>query len=260
MAAPRLLLAAATVCLLLSGEGRGPSARGRGARAAARAPTATAAGRRRARRVSAPTPPAAPLLTPAAAAAARPLRPARALSQYTGTMTGSGVDKSNMAFATTDYAEARAQAKTYGIAHNEATQVAAATQTLPSGQIRAATTVMAEKDHSITTGAAELSTAAMGPVAVANTDTGATALASSRAMQLAEPDGPGVAKSSWLASFYPVTPTGTGNQKNVMANAVTLGNIKPANSFGISDIGDGPHAMAVANQAAANSFAAKQAF
>jgi hypothetical protein len=175
-------------------------------------------------------------------------------------MTGSGVDKSSMVFATTDYSEARAQSKTYGIAHNEITKLAAATDQIPSGQIRAATTVMSEKDQSITTGAAELSSQFMGPLAVSNTENGATALASSNAMPLAEPDGPGVAKSSWLSTFYPVTPTGTGNQKNVMGNAVTLGNIKPANSFGISDIGDGPHAAAVAGQAASNSFAAKQAF
>lgn len=193
------------------------------------------------------------------------MRPLRSLRQVVDSFTGANNPRVGMTFASTDYAEARSQAKTVGVTQLEAGVAAVSATKLPGAQSMASTTNFGSEPGVSNKGgpAPEISVANFGPVAVAQTDTQfATAIAASDTMPLAKPYGtPGAARSSYLTTFdAQVEPSGVGNQKNVQVASIGAGGLLPSNSFGISDVGDGPHAIASANEAVSNSYAAAQAF
>ncbi|GBF98002.1 hypothetical protein Rsub_11113 [Raphidocelis subcapitata] len=192
-------------------------------------------------------------------AGAEAARPLRTLRQVVDSFTGANNPRPGMTYASTDYAEARSQAKTVGVVQLEAGVAGIAADKLPGSQSRAATQNTNLQGGSAT----EISVANFGPVAVSQTDTlVATAIAASDTMPLAKPyNTPGAARSSYLTTFdAQVEPSGLGNQKNVQTASIGAGGLQASNSFGISDVGDGPHAIASANEAVANSYAAAQAF
>jgi hypothetical protein len=156
------------------------------------------------------------------------------------------------AFSTTENADALAEPESLGITHNEVSVPSYA-----GGRYPGPWSDVATSDVFVRTGmgAWDASVAAFGPTAVSSTSGGATALSASEAVPLAAPKGtPGTSRAVELASFDPVTLKGVGATKSVMLSSWGANHL-PGTAFAQSDIGEGPHAFAIAGEATAIAYA-----
>lgn len=194
-------------------------------------------------------PPAGPPRAPGGAA---PIAPLRRLSQTTDSFVGRGINKDDMlkGYSATDYAEALSQARSLGIDHNEATVRSISAALLPGPLSKSGT-----DDVFLQAGAAFLrpSITAFGPMAETDTQGGATAVAAPQAMPQASAD---TAMSTTANGFTPTLARGAGTRHDVMTASVGT-NLLPAGSFGESEQGDGPYAIAAAGDAVASSMSSK---
>jgi len=176
-------------------------------------------------------------------------------------MTGAKTDKSKMVFAGTDYAESRSQANTVSLAQNEATVAAVGSEgRYPGAAARTASNTYSNGNSISQNGgvAPELPVAAFRTAAVATTDTANTAAAvsASEAMLLSFPaNTPGTARGSQWTTFTPDIPQGIGATKQVQTASISTGALLPNNALSISDMGNGPNAVAMAGNAVASSYA-----
>jgi hypothetical protein len=195
-----------------------------------------------------PEPPPArhPPALPAAAAARR-------LRQATETLTGLEIDKSYLAAAITPKAQAVSSTSGTGIAHDKST-----TQAVASDHFQRTLTRVATKSSFHAGGDAEAGIAAFGPVALSSTDTTAAVAASlSKAMPLAmDAEDRGASRGNTLEVFEPQTAKGLGATGLVATASVGVTD-RPSNAFSMSDIGDGPHAVAHAGEATASAWAGR---
>jgi hypothetical protein len=105
--------------------------------------------------------------------------------------------------------------------------------------------------------AAQVSAAIFSTVALSVTDQGAVASAAADAMPLAYPKGtPGAAQGTTLKTFAPFTVKGAGVKHDAMGFSAGFA-LLPSTALGISDVGDGPNAVAAAGAAVATSFSSK---
>jgi hypothetical protein len=169
-------------------------------------------------------------------------------------MTSStGIDRSHVAVAITLNAQATSEAESLGVQHNEASIAALAAYRMPAGTSRVATTGGLFDMG----GVGEAGAAALGPVAVATTDQGYLAASVSNGMPLANgKDVPGTARANTRPVFEPQHSHGVGKSKMVQVASVGLNSITP-NSFAMSEMGDGPHAISEAGFAVSGSYSSK---
>ena len=151
-------------------------------------------------------------------------------------------------FAHAGEAEARANALSTGLHHNEATMVVVAGDALP-----------AAREIAVTHGGARASGGppgaavhAFGPVAMAITDTGYRAFAGSKALP-ARPEGaPSEAASGSTTSVWEPSALrrGGGKTGDVFTDSVAVTDSAPT-AAGMSNVGGGPVAIAAAGEATA---------
>jgi len=168
-------------------------------------------------------------------------------------MTGAGIDKSYLKMAATLNTEAISSPMSMGIAHSEASLVSSASQTYPAAMSRVTT-----HDLDQQLGAQEMPVAVFGTVALAATEGGALAASASEAMVLAYDEGtPATSRGSTRAIFEPrPVAKGVGKQHKVQVRSIGITN-NPSGAFGISDEGDGPHAIAQGGEAVASAYSSK---
>ncbi|GBF97460.1 hypothetical protein Rsub_10383 [Raphidocelis subcapitata] len=179
---------------------------------------------------------------------------ARQLRQTTDALTSStGIDRSRLSVAITLNAQAVTEAKSAGVQHNEASVASIAADRMPAAMSKTATSGGLFQMG----GFGEAGIAAFGPVAVAATDQGFLAASAPNSMLLATDKGtPGTARGNTLPVFEPQNAPGVGKSKMVQTASVGHNHL-PANSFSMSEMGDGPHAIAQAGDAVSGSYSSK---
>ena len=171
-------------------------------------------------------------------------------------MTGAETDKSRYQVARTVNAQALSTTSAV-VQQNEITAAAVAQGRWypgPESKISTSVTSPTQSDQFGQQGAVELPAAAWGRAAVADTTNGALAIAASDAMPLSQPDGtPGAARAVTMPVMNPTMP-------RLRGTTAALGvNYLPSNAYGMSELGDGPNAVAHAGEAVAASMASRAA-
>ncbi|GBF98991.1 hypothetical protein Rsub_11795 [Raphidocelis subcapitata] len=185
---------------------------------------------------------------------APPAGAARQLRQVINTRTSRGVRKPPLAVAIALKAQAVAHISGSGLQHNEATVKSIANDNFPRAGARVATHTSFHAG-----GEVEAGIAAFGPVSLSQTDTGALAASAADSMPLAMPEGtPGAARGNTLEVFVPQDAHGSGGGGSGLVMTASLGVTgRPSNAFAMSEMGDGPHAIAQAGEATASAFSSR---
>jgi hypothetical protein len=173
---------------------------------------------------------------------------ARRLRQTTETLTGLDIDKSHLAAAITTQAQAVSSTTSSGIAHDKAT-----TRAVADGVPRTLTRVATKS------GGADSGIAAFGPVALSNIDTSPVLAASlSKAMPLATTANSKQGASRGNTLPVPEAPAAKVTKAEPLGTQAAVGVTERAsNAFSMSEMGDGPHAIAHAGEAVTSSWAGK---
>jgi hypothetical protein len=164
-----------------------------------------------------------------------------------------------MVFAATagaNMAEARSQSNIVAIQHRDITLAALSSDWYPGPQTSQATPDLMQR----TGPATEVPIAAFRTAAVSTTVNGAVAVAAPDSMPFSPRNAPGAARSAVYQTFDPADGVrAAATDKMELIRAASVGSaLPPSNAFSISAMGDGPNAVASANEAVATAFAGKQ--